>query len=71
VTPVPPRESGRDRRPAAPSGPSGYLLAALVMFLVAPVSLLAWPVAVAALRAGARRWVLALCGLVPGWSPSC
>jgi hypothetical protein len=46
--------------------PSGYLLAALVLLLVAPVALLAWVVSVAALRYGARRWVLALCGLVPG-----
>jgi hypothetical protein len=50
----------------APSGPSGYLLAALLVFLVAPVALVAWVVSVAALRYGARRWVLALCGLVPG-----
>jgi hypothetical protein len=54
-----------------PAAPSGYLLAAAAMLLLAPVSLLAWPLAVAALRAGARRagarrWVLAVCGLVPG-----
>jgi hypothetical protein len=51
---------------ARDSGPSGYLVAALVLLLVAPVALLAWVVAVAALRYGARRWVLALSGLVPG-----
>ena len=46
--------------------PSGHLLAALVLLVVAPVALLAWVGGVAALRYGARRWVLALCGLVPG-----
>jgi hypothetical protein len=50
----------------APSGPSGYLLAALALLVVAPVALLAWVLGTAALRYGARRWVLALCGLVPG-----
>jgi hypothetical protein len=48
------------------SAPSGYLMAALVLLVVAPVALLAWVVGVAALRYGARRWNLALCGLVPG-----
>jgi hypothetical protein len=51
---------------AAPSGPSGYLITAVMMIIITPVALLAWPVGVAALRAGARRWVLAACGLVPG-----
>ena len=50
----------------APSGPSGYLLAALVLLLITPVALAAWVVASAALRLGARRWVVAVCGLVPG-----
>ena len=56
----------RNRGTADPVVPSGYLLAAVALLLVAPVALLAWVVGVAALRYGARRWVLALCGLVPG-----
>jgi hypothetical protein len=35
----------------------------LALLLVAPVALVAWLVSTAALRYGARRWVLALCGL--------
>jgi hypothetical protein len=38
----------------------------VALLVVAPVALLAWVVSVAALRYGARRWVLAVCGLVPG-----
>ena len=49
-----------------PAAPSGYLLAALALLLVAPVALLAWVMASAAVRYGARRWVVAVCGLVPG-----
>jgi hypothetical protein len=49
-----------------PAVPSGYLLAALALLLVAPVALVAWVVATAAVRLGARRWVVAVCGLVPG-----
>ena len=60
MTASPPAQRG------APSGPSGYLVAALALFLVAPVALLAWVVATAVVRCGARRWVLAVCGLVPG-----
>jgi hypothetical protein len=49
-----------------PTMPSGYLLAAVALLLLAPVALVAWLVATTAVRYGARRWVLALCGLVPG-----
>jgi hypothetical protein len=49
-----------------PKVPSGYLLAALALLVLAPVALAAWVLATAAVRLGARRWVLAICGLVPG-----
>lgn len=45
---------------------SGYLVAALLMIVLAPVSLLAWVLAAVAVQLGARRWVVAVCGLVPG-----
>jgi hypothetical protein len=64
VKPSPPADR-REQKPT-PAAPSGYLIAALVLLVLAPVALLAWVVGVAALRYGARRWVLALCGLVPG-----
>jgi hypothetical protein len=64
VKPPPPSDR-RDQKPA-PAVPSGYLVAALVLLVLAPVALLAWVVGVAALRYGARRWVLALSGLLPG-----
>jgi hypothetical protein len=53
-------------RGQTPAVPSGYLLAAVALLVLTPVALLAWLVGVAALRYGARRWVLAVCGLVPG-----
>jgi hypothetical protein len=58
--------TNRQSDKATPDGPSGYLIAALVLLVLAPVTLLAWVGGVAALRYGARRWVLAVCGLVPG-----
>ena len=56
------------RPPEQPTstGPSGYLMLAAVLLLVVPLSLVAWAAGSYALRAGARRWVLALTGLVPG-----
>jgi len=48
-----------------PTLPSGYLVAAIVLLLAAPVSLLAWAAGAGAIRAGARRWVLALAGAIP------
>jgi hypothetical protein len=63
VTASPPAQRG------APSGPSGYLVAALALFLVAPVALLAWvvatPLSAAVLAAGS--WPSAALSL--GWSP--
>jgi hypothetical protein len=50
----------------SPAAPSGYLLAALALLLVAPVALVAWVGGIAALCYGARRWVVALAGLLPG-----
>lgn len=48
-----------------PAVPSGYLLAAVALLVLAPVALLAWVGGTVALRLGARRWVLTVCGLVP------
>jgi hypothetical protein len=61
----------KDQRPIGhdlkvPAAPSGYLIAAVALLLLAPLALLAWLVATAAVRLGARRWVLAVCGAVPG-----
>jgi hypothetical protein len=53
-------------RGQTPAVPSGYLLAAVALLVLTPVALVAWLVGVAALRYGARRWVLAVCGLLPG-----
>jgi hypothetical protein len=61
------------RRPPeqpTPAAPSGYLMLAAVLLLAAPLSLVAWAAGSYALRAGARRWVLALTGLVPGVTAS-
>lgn len=63
--PSPGAGSGPAAGPAASPG-SGYLVAAAVLLVAAPVALVAWVLGTAALRYGARRWVLALCGLVPG-----
>jgi hypothetical protein len=60
------RQSYGQGAPAPAPVPSGYLLAAVALLLLAPVALVAWMIGTAALRYGARRWVLALCGLVPG-----
>jgi hypothetical protein len=62
----PPRAAGGRGSGTPALLPSGYLLAALALLVLAPVALLAWVVGVAALRYGARRWILALCGAVPG-----
>jgi hypothetical protein len=56
----------RNTSPVGPTLPSGYLLAAAVLLVAVPSSLLAWAAGAAALRAGARRPVLALAGLLPG-----
>jgi hypothetical protein len=47
------------------AAPSGYLLAALVLLVLAPLALVAWILGTAALRYGARRWALGLAGAVP------
>jgi hypothetical protein len=49
-----PQESGRDRRPATPSGPSGHLLAALVLLVVAPPAIVGWLIGAGVVRGG---WV--------------
>jgi hypothetical protein len=49
-----------------PAGPSGYLMAAGALLLLAPLSLVAWAAGSAAVRAGARRPIVALAGVVPG-----
>jgi hypothetical protein len=54
-----------ERKPP-PAALSGYLFASAVMLLVAPLSLLAWTAGIIVLRYGARRWVLAAAGVVPG-----
>jgi hypothetical protein len=51
-------------RPPTPG--SGLLVVTVVLFLAAPVALPAWLVASAAVRYGARRWHLAVAGVVPG-----
>jgi hypothetical protein len=56
----------RSRPTIQPALPSGYLLATVVLLVAAPASLVAWAAGAAALRAGARRWVLAASGLLPG-----
>jgi hypothetical protein len=55
-----------DRDRPTPAAPSGYLVASVAMFLLAPVALIAWAAGTAALAFGARRWVLAIAGVVPG-----
>jgi hypothetical protein len=63
-SPRPPRVAAPG--PATPSFlPSGYLVAALALLVLAPVGLAAWAVGVAALRSGARRRALLLPALLP------
>ncbi len=59
-----PPESGRDRRPAAPSG---YLLAAVVVLVLAPPALLGWVAGAGVLRSGwVSRRRLSAAGAVTG-----
>jgi hypothetical protein len=61
-----PSHDVRGSKPAPPATPSGYLIAAVALLLLAPVALIAWAAGTLTLAFGARRWVLALAGLVPG-----
>jgi len=73
VTRQPPPGSGPGTGPATPSGPSGYLVAALALLVLAPLALVTWLAGAAALRAErrVRRWHLAAIGgpgaALAGW----